>query len=170
MPLRPKFSALRRSPGLRIERTRVVEGRAVGTGEYADVPCGLVVPAIGYRSEPIDGVVFDEKQGIVANTEGRVSEGVYAVGWVMRGPTGVIATNRPDGVAVARHICDDIGEGGKPGRPALESLLREKNLRRVSYGQWQDLDKVEIANAQPGAPRRKFYTVEDMLRSIDGSA
>ena len=156
--------------GLRLERTRVVEGRAVGTGEYVDVPCGLVVPAIGYRSEPIEGVVFDEKQGIVANTDGRVSEGVYAVGWVMRGPTGVIATNRPDGVAVARHICDDLGEGGKPGRPALESLLREKNIRHVSYRQWQELDRVEIANAPRGAPRHKFYTVEDMLSLIDGSA
>jgi len=156
--------------GLRLERTQVVEGRAVGTGEYFDMPCGLVVPAIGYQSEPIEGVAFDEQQGIVANTGGRVSEGVYAVGWVMRGPTGVIATNRPDGVAVARHICDDLGEGGKPGRPALESLLREKGLRYVTYGQWQELDKVEIANAPPGAPRRKFYTVEDMLSLIDGSA
>lgn len=157
-----------RVEGLRLERTRVEEGRAVSTGEYFDIPCGLVIPAIGYRSEAVDGVAFDAKQGIVANKDGRVEEGIYAVGWVMRGPTGVIATNRPDGVAVAEHICEDFDEGQKPGRPALEKLLEDKGVRWVSYGEWQKIEAAETAGASAAAPRRKFVTVEEMLAVLGG--
>ena len=157
-----------RVEGLRLERTRVEEGRAVGSGEYFDIPCGLVVPAIGYRSEAVDGVAFDTKQGIVVNEGGRVEDGIYAVGWVMRGPTGVIATNRPDGVAVAEHICEDLGAGTKPGRPALEKLLEDKGVRWVSYGEWQKIDQAEIAGASADAPRRKLVTVEEMLAVLGG--
>ena len=157
-----------RVEGLRLERTRVEEGRAVGSGEYFDIPCGLVIPAIGYRSEAVDGVAFDTKQGIVVNEGGRVEDGIYAVGWVMRGPTGVIATNRPDGVAVAEHICEDLGAGTKPGRPALEKLLEDKDVRWVSYGEWQQIDQAEIAGASADAPRRKFVTVAEMLAVLGG--
>ena len=157
-----------RVEGLRLERTLVEEGRAVGSGEYFDIPCGLVIPAIGYRSEAVDGVAFDTKQGIVVNEGGRVEDGIYAVGWVMRGPTGVIATNRPDGVAVAEHICEDLGAGTKPGRPALEKLLEDKDVRWVSYGEWQQIDQAEIAGARADAPRRKFVTVAEMLAVLGG--
>ena len=105
-----------RVEGLRLERTKVEGGRAVGTGEFFEIECGLVLPAIGYQATPIEGAPFDAKRGIVPNEDGRVEDGLYAVGWVKRGPTGVIATNRPDGVAVAGHILEDFAKGARsPG-------------------------------------------------------
>jgi len=155
-----------RVDGIRMERTRVEDGRAVGTGETFDVPCGLVVSAIGYRSKPIDGAPFDDKRGIVPNKDGRVEDGLYAVGWIKRGPSGVISTNRPDGVTAARHIHDDFdggAKGAKPGREALEALLAERNIRSVSYEDWKVIEAEEIKNAEGEQPRKKFVTVRDML-------
>ncbi|MEE9249735.1 MAG: FAD-dependent oxidoreductase [Alphaproteobacteria bacterium] len=153
--------------GLRLERTRIEDGRAVGTGELFEVACGLVVAAIGYHSEPLEGMPFDEKRGIAVNSEGRVADGVYAVGWIKRGPTGVIGTNKPDGEVAAEYIRADFPRGGKPGRKEFESRLREKGVRWVTYPEWQTIDQAEIAKARPGAPRRKFLTVGEMLAAID---
>ena len=152
-----------RVEGLRLERTAVVEGRAVGSGEFFEVPCGLVVPAIGYRSELPDGVPLDARRGTVENTDGRVAEGVYAAGWIMRGPTGVISSNRTDGRLVAGHIDADIEDGKKPGREGLEALLGERGVDFISYADWRKIESAENAAARAGAPRRKFVTVDDML-------
>ncbi len=156
-----------RVEGLRLERTRVEDGRAVGTGEYFEIPCGLVVPAIGYRSEPIEGAPFDEKRGIVPNEAGRVADGLYAVGWIKRGPTGTIATNKPDGKLAAEQILADC-KPGKPGRAAFEALLREKGVRPVSFSEWLRIEAAEEAGATPPAPRKKFTRVENMLDALDG--
>jgi ferredoxin--NADP+ reductase len=152
--------------GLRLERTRLERGRAVGTGEFFDLPCGLVVPAIGYRSQPLDGVPFDEARSVAANANGRVAEALYAVGWIRRGPTGTIASNRQDGIDAATQIVGDLSQGDKPGRPALERLLAERGVRAVSYPEWQRIAAAEVAAAPEGAPRRKFVTVEDMLAAL----
>ena len=76
-----------RVEAVRFERTELADGRTIGTGEYFEIPCGLVVAAIGSQSQAVDGVPFDEKQGIVVNQDGWVDDNVYAVGWVMRGST-----------------------------------------------------------------------------------
>ncbi|MGH6954787.1 MAG: FAD-dependent oxidoreductase, partial [Alphaproteobacteria bacterium] len=154
---------------LRLERTRVVDGRAVDTGEFFEIPCGLVIAAIGYYAEPLDGVPFDKKQGIAAHTDGRVAPGIYAVGWIKRGPTGVIGTNKPDGHTAAEQILADTKSPSKPGREALEALLRAKGVRSVSYRDWQTIDRAEVAAAPPGAPRRKFARVADMLALLDSA-
>ncbi len=138
----------------------------MGTGELFDLPCGLVVPAIGYRSQPLDGVPFDEPRSIAANADGRVAAGLYAVGWIKRGPTGTIASNRQDGIDAAGQIVADLGDGGKPGGPALERLLAERGVRAVSYEEWQRIAAAEVAAAPEGAPRRKFVTVEEMLAAL----
>ena len=75
---------------------------------------GVVVASIGYRSEVIDGLSFDWARGTVANDDGRVADGLYAVGWVKRGPSGVIGSNKPDGDLLARQIAADFAEGRKP--------------------------------------------------------
>ncbi|MCE2509772.1 MAG: FAD-dependent oxidoreductase [Alphaproteobacteria bacterium] len=152
--------------GLRLERTRVEEGRAVGTGEFFEVACGAIVSAIGYRSTPIEGAPFDEKWGIVPNEDGRVEDGLYAVGWIKRGPTGTIATNKPDGKLAAEQILAD-GKEGKPGRASLEKLLAARGVRPVSFEEWQKIEAIEEANATPPSPRRKFATVEDMLAQLE---
>lgn len=156
-----------RVEGLRVERTKVEGGRAVGTGETFDIECGLVVAAIGYYSIPVDGVPFDNDKGIVVHQDGRVGDGVYAVGWIKRGPTGVIGTNKPDGDTAARQILEDVAEGSKPGRTALSALLGERGVRVVNYTDWQKIDEAEIAAATGGAPRRKFVSVPEMLAVIE---
>ncbi|MGY8990539.1 MAG: FAD-dependent oxidoreductase, partial [Rhodospirillales bacterium] len=100
-----------RVKGLKLERTKIEDGRAIGTGKFFEIDCGLVIPAIGYRGTSIEGAPFDERRCIVPNDDGRVEDGVYAAGWIKRGPTGVIATNRPDGEAAAAHILEDIKSG-----------------------------------------------------------
>ena len=153
---------------VRFERTRVENGRAVGTGEHYEIPCGLVVAAVGYLSLPVDGAPFDHKQGVVVNEEGRVGPGLYAVGWIKRGPTGVIGTNKPDGRDAAQQIIDDLGAGGgKPGREGLEALLRARERRWVDLEDWQRIEAAEIAAAAEGAPRRKLYRHEDFLAVLD---
>ena len=153
--------------GIRMEHTKVEDGRSVGTGEFFDIECGLVIPAIGYFSEPFPGVPFNEDWGIVEHEEGRVGDGVYAVGWIKRGPTGVIGSNKPDGDTAATQILEDVGDGTKPGREALDALLTERNVRVVTYQDWQAINDAEIANAKPGAPRRKFVTVDAMVAALD---
>jgi NADPH-dependent glutamate synthase beta subunit-like oxidoreductase len=156
--------------GFRMERTRVEGGRAVGTGDYFDIPCGLVISAIGYRGAPIAGAPFDDKRGIIPNEDGRVEDGLYVAGWIKRGPSGVISTNRPDGVTVAGYIHNDFeGENkeSKPGRDALQSMLQDRNVRAVSFDDWKKIEAAEFVNAEEGRPRKKFVSVEAMLDVLD---
>ena len=157
-----------RVEAIRFERTRVENGRAVGTGEHFEIACGLVVAAVGYLSMPVDGAPFDHKQGVVVNDAGRVGPGLYAVGWIKRGPTGVIGTNKPDGRAAAQQIIDDFGAGGgKPGREGLEAMLRARGRRWVDLDDWRRIEAAEIAAAAEGAPRRKLYRREDFLAVLN---
>ncbi len=155
--------------GIRFEQTRVEAGRAVGTGETFDIDCGLVVNAIGYRSTPLAGAPFDEAAGLVPNDGGRIENGFYVVGWVMRGPTGVISSNRGDGNAAAGLIDTDCDDGGRPGGEALTTLLAERGVRRTDFADWRTLDAAEIAAATPPAPRRKLSRIGKMLDILDGA-
>jgi NADPH-dependent glutamate synthase beta subunit-like oxidoreductase len=152
-----------RVEGLRLEKTKVDGGRAVGTGEFFEIACGLVIPAVGYRSLPVADVPFDDKNFVVVHDDGRVGPGLYAVGWIKRGPSGVISTNRPDGATAAIHIAKDCGEGGKPGRTALGPHLAERGVRVVTFDDWKKIESAEIAAAPGAAPRRKFETLTEML-------
>lgn len=153
--------------GIRMEKTSVVDGRAQGTGEFFEIECSLVIPAIGYALQPFEGLPVDEKTGCTANDNGRIAEGFYAVGWARRGPTGVIGTNKPDGKIAAEQILEDISEGTKPGHDALIALLDEKDIRWTDFDDWQAINEAEIANARPKAPREKFLTIKDMLTVVD---
>lgn len=93
---------------VRVERTRVENGRAVGTGEVFDIPADVVVPSVGYQAEPSTGAPLDEWGSIVENKDGRVEPGVYAVGWAKRGPTGTIAMNRRDSHGVVDLLLEDV--------------------------------------------------------------
>ena len=155
-----------RVEAVRFERTRLEDGRTVGTGEYFEIACGLVVAAIGSQSEAVAGVPFDDKQGIVVNQDGWVEDNVYAVGWVMRGSTGVISTNRGDAVMVADQIAEKFQDGSKLGRQGLEALLAERQIQRINFGDWKSIEAIEIANAPEGAPRRKFVSIDEMLAAL----
>ncbi len=157
-----------RVEGIRIERTRVEGGNAVGTGETFDIACGLVVAAIGYRADPIPGLPYDEKLGIIPNDAGKIASGLYAVGWIKRGPSGVISSSRPDGVEVAEHIARDFPSGGsKPGRDALDTLLAERGVRVVHFEDWKRLEEEEVARALQPQPREKFTAIDDMIEHLE---
>ena len=162
-----------RCTALRLERTRLEGGRAVGTGEFFEVPCGLVVPAIGYSLAPVAGLTLDSASGAIANRDGRVDPGLYVVGWAGRGPSGVIGTNKAGGDRIAELIQADFAQGGvqsssgKPGRAGLEQLLTERGLRRVGFADWERIDTAEVAAASSGAPRRKLTRIADMLAVLD---
>ncbi|MEQ8195108.1 MAG: FAD-dependent oxidoreductase [Rhodospirillales bacterium] len=157
-----------KAEALKLERTRIEGGRAVGTGEFFEAPCGLIVAAIGYRAVPVEGAPFDERRCVVPNEAGRVEPGLYVAGWIKRGPTGVIATNRPDGEEAAEHILNDFPDGAKAGRAAFEKLLAERKVRAVTYADWEIIEKAENETATPPAPRRKIDTIEAMLAALNG--
>ncbi len=160
-----------RVEGIRVERTEIVDGQARGTGETTDIPCGLVVGAIGYRAAPIPGLPYDEAKGIIPNDRGRIEHGVYAVGWIKRGPTGVISSSRPDGAEVAEHIAVDFADGGgKPGRSALQAYLAENDVHVVTFEDWQALEALEVSSAAHPQPRQKLTDVDEMLRHLRSSA
>ncbi|MCB2064892.1 MAG: pyridine nucleotide-disulfide oxidoreductase, partial [Novosphingobium sp.] len=156
--------------GVEVERTELRDGRAVGTGETYTVPADIVVVCIGYRTSPVEGVPFDDKGGIFLNEEGRISDGLYCVGWARRGPTGTIGTNRPDGFAIIEKVAEDIGEGsGKAGFAGFETLSSERGIDFVEFHHWQEIDKAEVARARNDAPREKFVTMKEMLAATGRS-
>lgn len=148
-----------------VERTALVDGRAVGTGEIYRVPADLVISAIGYRTIPIEGVPYDTSAGRFSNEEGRIMPGLYCVGWARRGPSGTIGTNRPDGFAIIDRIGEDFAapNSTKQGRAGFEALAHARGLDFVTFRDWRKIDEAEIARARDGAPREKFVAFDQML-------
>ncbi|NTZ43046.1 FAD-dependent oxidoreductase [Altererythrobacter sp. SALINAS58] len=158
--------------GVRIERTAFAGGRLVGTGNFYSIPADLVISCIGYRTAPIEGVPFDDRMGRFDNDEGRISPGLYCVGWARRGPTGTIGTNRPDGYAIIGKIAADLGSGelpkaGKPGRPGFDLFAADTGLDIVTFRDWQRIEQAEEAAARDGSPREKFVDIADMIAARD---
>ncbi|WP_248960361.1 FAD-dependent oxidoreductase [Sphaerisporangium perillae] len=138
-----------RVEALRLERTRLADGRVVGTGEYETIPVGMVLRSVGYQSVPLPGVPFDTATMTVPNVAGRVSEGQYVAGWLKRGPTGVIGTNKSDAAETVRTLLADLaGRTGRPGpRTRLDDLLASRGVRPVTYDQWLGIEAAEAALA-----------------------
>jgi NADPH-dependent glutamate synthase beta subunit-like oxidoreductase len=159
-----------RVEAVEIEKTRLVHGRAEGTGETETLPADLVIACIGYRTSPIEGVPFDERQGRFANDEGRILPGLYCVGWARRGPSGTIGTNRPDGYSVVEKIAEDVASGAlgsapKQGRAGFDALAAERGLDVVTFRDWKKIEEAEERAAREGAPREKFVDIEAMIRA-----
>jgi ferredoxin--NADP+ reductase len=159
-----------RAERLVVERTELDEsGAAKGTGETYEVPAGLIVTSIGYQTPRIDGVPYDERGGKFANDQGKIGDGLYAVGWARRGPTGTIGTNRPDGYEVAEQIAAVMApgsDGGKVGGSGLVALLEEREVTATSFDNWRSIEAAEVAAARPGSPREKFVRHEDWLKVL----
>lgn len=150
--------------GIRLEETKVEDGKCVGTGVTEVLPAGLVVPCIGYRTSPIPDVPYSERYGHFENENGRIADGLYCVGWAKRGPTGTIGTNKPDGVEVAQKILDEIHPSGKAGRAGLDQIVQERDLHIVTFQTWKKIEAREEAGATAGAPRKKLVDVSEMVR------
>jgi NADPH-dependent glutamate synthase beta subunit-like oxidoreductase len=149
-----------------VERTRIEAGRAVGTGEFYEIPASLVISCIGYQTSPIDGVPFDDRAGRFANDKGRILPGLYCVGWARRGPSGTIGTNRPDGFGVVEMIAEDFPQSArKAGRDGLDALARQRRLDVVNFDDWKKIEEAEASRARDDAPREKFVYVDEMIRA-----
>lgn len=154
--------------------------RPRSTDKYEELDVGLVFRSIGYEGVPIPGVPFNDRWGVILNEEGRVLNpetkkpvtGEYTAGWIKRGPSGVIGTNKPDAVETVEHLLADAAAGKllsppEPERTAVESLVRERQPDVVTYADWQYLDKLEVAKGkEQGRPRVKFTTVEEMIAAL----
>ena len=128
-------------------------------GEEKVIKCGLVITAIGYEAEPLTGIPYEK--GKVLNTEGRVAENVYVVGWAKRGPSGVIGTNKSDAADVMNLLVSDMKEP-KPAAD-LSSLITTNKV--ISQSHWESINAAEIAAGEPhGKPRVKAVSREELLR------
>ena len=155
-----------RVEAIEVERTRIEAGRAVGTGQFYEIPASLVVACIGYRTAPIPGVPFDERAGRFANDEGRILPGLYCVGWARRGPSGTIGTNRPDGFGIVEKIAEDMPAfAHKQGRAGFDALAAARGIEVVTFRDWKRIEEAESARAREGAPREKFVDVAEMIRA-----
>jgi ferredoxin--NADP+ reductase len=128
-------------------------------GEEKIVKCGLVITAIGYEAEPLAGIPYEK--GKVLNTDGRVGENVYVVGWAKRGPSGVIGTNKSDAADVMNLLLTDM----KDPKPAadLSSLITTNKV--ISQSHWESINAAEIAAGEPhGKPRIKVVSREELMR------
>jgi ferredoxin--NADP+ reductase len=170
---------------VRIERNKLVQSgdgsmRPRGTGEYEELPCGMILRSVGYRGVPLADVPFDDASGTIPNSDGRVKTaadgeivpGEYVVGWIKRGPSGVIGTNKPDAAATVASMLADLpqlaGIADADRDPALiDALLRERGVNVVDYSDWKLLDSHEVAlGQQQDRPRVKLTRVPEMLEVI----
>ncbi|MGI8750440.1 MAG: NADP oxidoreductase, partial [Thermoleophilaceae bacterium] len=153
--------------------------RAQATGEHETLEAGLVFRSIGYRGVAIEGVPFDEWHGSIPNEEGRVMNpseqtsipGEYVAGWIKRGPSGVIGTNKRDAQETVEHLLEDMAEGrlpepANPDPAAVEALIAERNPDLVAYAGWEAIDAAETAAGEPlGRPRVKLTRISEMLKA-----
>jgi ferredoxin/flavodoxin---NADP+ reductase len=191
-----------RVTGLTVERTRLDDsGRLVGTGSFETLPVQMVLRSVGYQSVPLPGVPFDDRSYVVPNAEGRVIgpdgaplPGEYVSGWLKRGPTGVIGTNKSDAAQTVRSLLADLAGGPGPGdvqlpRPGLlrypdpedwaaatggyeaaspfAELLAERGIRPVSYADWLKIETAEkeLATSLGRGARVKLASREELHRA-----
>jgi ferredoxin--NADP+ reductase len=150
------------------------------TGEFEDLPVGLVFRSVGYKGVALTGVPFNDKWGVILNEKGRVLDpgskhpvvGEYTAGWIKRGPTGVIGTNKPDAAETVACMIEDLAADrylrpSAPSREAVERMVRERQPQCFSYQDWLRLNELEVQRGkETGRPRVKFTTIEDMLAAL----
>jgi ferredoxin--NADP+ reductase len=143
--------------------------QAVGTGETTALRCDLVLRSIGYRGLAIPGLPFDAMRGVIPNDAGRVagSAGMYVAGWIKRGPSGIIGTNRADAVATVQSLHADLARldpSPRPGAVGLFGTKAQQSTGVVDYADWLRIDAEEQRRgALTDKPREKFTRVSDML-------
>jgi ferredoxin--NADP+ reductase len=174
----------RRVESIELVRNRLEDqdGRlvAVPTGERETLGCGLVFRSVGYRGVGLPELPFDERRGTIRNDGGRVvdAEGghvaaTYCAGWIKRGPTGIIGTNKKDAVETVTQLLADVDEGRVAHRDevtadAVEAVLSERGVRAVVYASWSSIDERERAAGEKlGRPRVKLRTWDELLEAAE---
>jgi ferredoxin--NADP+ reductase len=156
-------------------RTQAMEFTVTGTDEVRRFSAGLVLTSIGYRGKPIRGLPFDDAAAVVPNDGGRVVDsqtgdpvrGSYVAGWIKRGPTGFIGTNKSCAAQTVHSLVDDYNTGLLPdpvGEPAaLDNLVGSRQPDVVDAAGWKAIDAAEVARGGGDRPRDKFTSIADML-------
>jgi len=153
------------------------------TGVFEEIPVGLVFRSVGYKGVPLPDVPFHESWGVILNDKGRVLDpdnrqpivGEYTAGWIKRGPSGVIGTNKPDALETVECMMEDLAAGRvlEPALPhpdAVLALIRQRQPRHFTYPDWLKLDEIEVSRGRAaGRPRVKFTRVEDMHSALGRS-
>jgi ferredoxin--NADP+ reductase len=184
-PLEILGDAEGRVRGIKLARTRLARNEAgVVVAELTDqveeLPVGLVFRSVGYRGVALPGMPFDPKTGLIPNAKGRVLDaaggtqvpGLYASGWIKRGPSGVIGNNKACSVETVNLLLEDAAAGTiptpeAPDPAAFAALLAERQPRLVTFDDWRKLDHYEVERGAPlGRPRVKVVSVEEMLEAI----
>ncbi len=164
------------------DRVAGVELAVTGTEETVRLDAGLVLTSIGYRGNPIRDLPFDDTTAVVPNDGGRVIDpqtgapapGSYVAGWIKRGPTGFIGTNKSCAQQTVQNLVDDYNAGrladprAKPA--ALDKLVRSRRPDVIGAAGWRAIDEAEIARGGDGRPREKFTSIADMLASAATAA
>jgi ferredoxin--NADP+ reductase len=156
--------------------------RPRASDRHEEIPVGLVFRSVGYYGVALPGVPFREDWGVIPNDKGRVLEradapetavsGLYCAGWIKRGPSGVIGTNKPDALETVECMLEDAGKGKvleprAPGVDAARAMVRERKPSYFSYEDWKKLDALEVERAKgTGAPRVKFTSIEAMQKAL----
>jgi ferredoxin--NADP+ reductase len=153
--------------------------RAVATDEFEEIECGLVLRSIGYRGRPVGDLPFDERRGLIRNARGRVCDedarahrGEYVVGWIKRGPSGVIGTNKKDAADTVARILEDAGAGAlnEPVREPRD-WIHTRAPHAVRWGGWCAIDARERRAGEPhGRPRIKLVRRSELLAASSGAA
>lgn len=161
--------------GFRYERTEPDgEGGVRGTGEIRDLPIQAIYRAVGYFGSPLDGIPFDEKRGVIPNREGQVLDdsdepvnGVYATGWIKRGPVGLIGHTKSDAMETVKHLINDQANWWTPEHPeedAIVALLRSRGVEFTNLDGWHNLDEHELGLGEAaGRTRIKVVPRDEMV-------
>jgi ferredoxin--NADP+ reductase len=150
--------------------------RATQTGEVEEIEAGMVLRAVGYRGVPLKDVPFDERSGVIPNERGRLQDldsgeplpGEYVVGWIKRGPSGVIGTNRADARETVAELLDDLAAGRlggaeAPTADAVDALLGERDCTPMTFEQWRSIDAHERERGSwSDRPRVKLTSLDEM--------
>jgi ferredoxin--NADP+ reductase len=140
-------------------RVEEVVFQKTGSDETFSIKCGLVITAIGYEAASLEGIPYEK--GKVVNTDGRVNENIYVVGWAKRGPSGVIGTNKSDAADVMKLLVEDLGTPNSSGD--ITDVITHNRV--VTQQHWQAINAAEVAAGEPlGKPRRKSVAREELLK------
>lgn len=147
-----------------------------GTGVKESIECGIVFRSVGYQGVLVKGLPFEPNAGIIPNQKGRIMDfeqvftGLYAVGWIKRGATGIIGTNKADSDESVHSLVEDLAHlipCVEPSSEAVMQLLKSREVRVVSFADWKKIDAAEIERGKKlGKSREKFVRISGMLSAL----
>ncbi len=170
---------------IKVVRNQLVRGedgslKARSTDQVEEIPVGLVFRSVGYRGVALSGLPFDEASGSLFHDHGRVTDehgevqtGLYCAGWIKRGPSGVIGTNKTDAQETVASMVEDLKAGSlpeveSPGIDSAAELMQSRVPKVVAYGDWTRIDEAETSRGeQSGRPRVKFTSISEMLDILE---